>query len=80
MSFSRQYKGGPLKNVFLRAYFDVLRHNSQFNFGLSKQSLFRMFFSFCWQYRSGTPDKCDNEGLFLNVFDTVCVFILLPLI
>ena len=55
---------GPLINVFLRVYFDVLRKRSRFNFRPSKQSSFYVFGVFGDSRGGGTPDKRIPEGLF----------------
>ena len=68
-------EGGPLVNVFVRAYFDVFRQSLRFNFRPAKQSSFYVFGVFVGR-GTGTPEKRIPEGLFLTFFDKVRVLIL----
>ena len=57
--FGDSRRGGPLINVFLRVYFDVLRQSSCFNFHPSKQSSFYVF---------GVFEIVEGGGPLENVF------------
>ena len=55
-SFCRK-KGEPLLNVFLRAYFDVFRQSSCFNFRFKKQFVLYVFGVFVNSIGGRTPGK-----------------------
>ena len=58
--FYRHYKGGPLINVFLRVYFDLVRQRSR----VGETELVIYFFGVFICIIGGTPDKRIPEGLF----------------
>ena len=55
-SFGRQYRRGPLINVFLRASFYVLRQRSRFNFHLKTEFVLHVFVVLVDSI-GGTPGK-----------------------
>ena len=59
MDLDSRGRGGPLVNVFLRAYFDVFPQSSRFNFRPSKQSSF---------YVLGVLYISRGRGPLINVF------------